>query len=229
MSDVTGNELLARQLKRAGVDTLFGVIAGPMIQAMGAAHREGIRFIGCRHEMNACFMASAWGYIKRKPGVVAVGSGPGMTNTVTPMYVARRTARIAEVFRREPPGLAVHVVGRPPKPAADHLLAQELAREGAGSARPAGPACRPCRPPQQHSARSCRVSFGAAASSSSPAPGLSTATPSTSARGSPDASASPSTFESMCSVRSGSCRASIRTFPLSNAFFDAGGRLCSIW
>ena len=88
MSDVTGNELLARQLKRAGVDTLFGVIAGPMIQAMGAAHREGIRFIGCRHEMNACFMASAWGYIKRKPGVVAVGSGPGMTNTVTPMYVA---------------------------------------------------------------------------------------------------------------------------------------------
>ena len=38
--------------------------------------------------MNACFMASAWGYIKRQPGVVAVGSGPGMTNTVTPMYVA---------------------------------------------------------------------------------------------------------------------------------------------
>ena len=88
MSNVTGNELLARQLKRAGVDTLFGVIAGPMIQAMGAAHREGIRFIGCRHEMNACFMASAWAYIRRRPGVVAVGSGPGMTNTVTPMYVA---------------------------------------------------------------------------------------------------------------------------------------------
>ena len=88
MSETTGNELLARQLKRAGVDTLFGVIAGPMIQAMGAAHREGIRFIGCRHEMNACFMASAWAYIKRKPGVVAVGSGPGMTNTVTPLYVA---------------------------------------------------------------------------------------------------------------------------------------------
>ena len=88
MSETTGNELLARQLKRAGVDTLFGVIAGPMIQAMGAAHREGIRFIGCRHEMNACFMASAWAYIKRKPGIVAVGSGPGMTNTVTPLYVA---------------------------------------------------------------------------------------------------------------------------------------------
>ena len=88
MSEVTGNQLVARQLKRAGVDTLFGVLAGPMIQAMGEAHREGIRFIGCRHEMNACFMASAWGYIKRQPGVVAVGSGPGMTNTVTPMYVA---------------------------------------------------------------------------------------------------------------------------------------------
>ena len=37
-------------------------------------------------------MASAWGYLKRKPGVVVVGSGPGMTNTVTPMYVATASA-----------------------------------------------------------------------------------------------------------------------------------------
>ena len=33
-------------------------------------------------------MASAWGYLRRKPGVVVAGSGPGMTNTVTSMYVA---------------------------------------------------------------------------------------------------------------------------------------------
>ncbi len=33
-------------------------------------------------------MASAWGYLRRKPGVVVAGSGPGMTNTVTSMHVA---------------------------------------------------------------------------------------------------------------------------------------------
>ena len=92
MSQVTGNQLLVRQLQRAGIDTLFGIVAGPMIQALGEASREGMRVVSCRHEMNACFMASAWAYIKQQPGVVAVGGGPGMTNTVTPMYVATQSA-----------------------------------------------------------------------------------------------------------------------------------------
>ena len=92
MTEVSGNQLMARQLKRAGIDTIFGIVAGPVIGLQAEALREGIRVVTCRHEMGACFMASAWGYIKQKPGVVAVGAGPGMTNTVTPMYVANQSA-----------------------------------------------------------------------------------------------------------------------------------------
>ena len=85
---IDGGRVAARQLRAAGIDTVFGVVAGPMIEVLAGAQAEGLRVVGCRHEMNAAFMASAWGYQKRRPGVVVVGSGPGMTNAVTPMYVA---------------------------------------------------------------------------------------------------------------------------------------------
>jgi thiamine pyrophosphate-dependent acetolactate synthase large subunit-like protein len=88
MSEIHGGRIAARQLKAAGVDTIFGVVAGPMIEVFAGAQSEGLRVVGCRHEENAAFMASAWGYLKRKPGVIVAGSGPGMTNTVTPMHVA---------------------------------------------------------------------------------------------------------------------------------------------
>ncbi|HEY4668500.1 MAG TPA: thiamine pyrophosphate-binding protein, partial [Tepidiformaceae bacterium] len=81
-----------RQLKLAGIDTAFGVVAGPMIQVMAGMQEEGIRVINCRHEESACFMASAWGYMTKKPGVVVAGSGPGMINTVTGLHVATESA-----------------------------------------------------------------------------------------------------------------------------------------
>ena len=92
MAEINGGQIAARQLKAAGVDTLFGVVAGPMIEVFAGAQQEGIRVIGCRHEENAAFMASAWGYVKRMPGVIVTGSGPGMTNTVTSMHVASASA-----------------------------------------------------------------------------------------------------------------------------------------
>jgi len=87
-SEIDGGRLAARQLRAAGIDTVFGVVAGPMIQVFSGAQAEGLRVVGCRHEENAAFMASAWGWQKRLPGVVVVGSGPGMTNTVTALHVA---------------------------------------------------------------------------------------------------------------------------------------------
>jgi len=92
MSQRNGGQLAARQLASAGIDTVFGVVAGPMIELFAGALEAGIRVIGCRHEENAAFMASAWGWAKRRPGVVITGSGPGMTNTVTPMHVATESA-----------------------------------------------------------------------------------------------------------------------------------------
>jgi 2-hydroxyacyl-CoA lyase 1 len=92
MTEVNGAQLIARQLKIAGIDTIFTVLAGPMIEVLAAAHEEGIKVVNCRHEMNAAFAASSWGYLNDKAGVVVVGSGPAMTNTVTPMYVATESS-----------------------------------------------------------------------------------------------------------------------------------------
>ena len=88
MSEINGGRVVAEQLKRAGIDTAFGVVAGPMIEVMAAMSEAGIKVVNCRHELNACFMASAWGYINKKPGIVVAGSGPAVTNTVTGLHVA---------------------------------------------------------------------------------------------------------------------------------------------
>ena len=105
MAKINGGQITARQLAAAGVDTIFGVVAGPMIEVFAGAQEQGLRVVGCRHEESAGFMASAWGYIRRKPGVVVAGSGPGMTNTVTPMHVATESAMPLVVLGGSTPGV----------------------------------------------------------------------------------------------------------------------------
>ena len=90
--ELNGGQLTVRQLEAAGIDTIFCVLAGPMIEVLSGAVERGIRVVNCRHEESAGFMASAWGWSKQKPGVLVVGSGPGMTNAITPMYVATESA-----------------------------------------------------------------------------------------------------------------------------------------
>jgi thiamine pyrophosphate-dependent acetolactate synthase large subunit-like protein len=92
MAEVKGATLVARQLKASGIDHIFTVLGGPMIDVLAECNDAGIRVINCRHEMNAAFAASAWGYLQQKPGVMVAASGPAMTNTVTPMYVATQSA-----------------------------------------------------------------------------------------------------------------------------------------
>lgn len=92
MKEINGGKIIAQQLLAAGIDTIFGVLGGPMIQVYTAAARLGMTVVSCRHEESACFMASAWGYINRKPGVMVAASGPGMTNTVTSLHVATASA-----------------------------------------------------------------------------------------------------------------------------------------
>lgn len=92
MAEVSGAGLVGRQLRASGIDTIFTVLGGPMIDLLAEANAAGIRVINCRHEMNAAFAASAWGYLNQRAGVMVAASGPAMTNTVTPMYVATRSA-----------------------------------------------------------------------------------------------------------------------------------------
>ena len=98
MAEIDGGRIAARQLSALGIDHLFGVVAGPMIEVFAGAQAEGLRVVGGRLELNSGFMASAWGWQKKKPGILVAGSGPAVTNCLTPLYVATESAMPLVVF-----------------------------------------------------------------------------------------------------------------------------------
>jgi thiamine pyrophosphate-dependent acetolactate synthase large subunit-like protein len=83
MAQVTGSQLVARQLRREGVDTLFYIMGGPIIDVAGAAQAEGIRTIDVRHEQAAAMAAHAYARATGRPGVCLAASGPATTNLLT--------------------------------------------------------------------------------------------------------------------------------------------------
>jgi len=80
MSGPTCAEVLARTLRRAGIDVMFGLPGGEILDFIEAARREGIRFVLTRHEATAAFMADVTGQIRRRPGVCVSTLGPGAVN-----------------------------------------------------------------------------------------------------------------------------------------------------
>jgi thiamine pyrophosphate-dependent acetolactate synthase large subunit-like protein len=83
MATVTGSELLAQALTSQGMDTLFYLMGGPMLETESALIKLGVRAIDTRHEQAASMMAHAWTRLTRRPGVCMGCSGPGTTNLVT--------------------------------------------------------------------------------------------------------------------------------------------------
>ena len=83
MATLTGSELLARALVSQGMDTLFYLMGGPMLETESACIKLGARAIDTRHEQAASMMAHAYSRLTRRPGVCMGCSGPGTTNLVT--------------------------------------------------------------------------------------------------------------------------------------------------
>lgn len=83
MATITGSEVLAQSLRSQGVDTLFYLMGGPMLETEAACITLGIRAIDTRHEQAAALAAHAWTRVTRRPGVCMGCSGPGTTNLVT--------------------------------------------------------------------------------------------------------------------------------------------------
>jgi thiamine pyrophosphate-dependent acetolactate synthase large subunit-like protein len=83
-------DLLARQY---GVDLAFGIPGAHNIELYRGLHRSGVRVVSPRHEQGAGFMADGWSVVTGRPGVVAVISGPGLTNLLTPMAQAFHDSR----------------------------------------------------------------------------------------------------------------------------------------
>jgi|ERR1051326_1768791 acetolactate synthase-1/2/3 large subunit len=83
MGTVLGYDILAQSLKSQGVDTMFYIMGGPMLETEATCIKLGIRLIDTRHEQAAALSAEAWGRVKQRPGVCMGASGPGATNLLT--------------------------------------------------------------------------------------------------------------------------------------------------
>jgi thiamine pyrophosphate-dependent acetolactate synthase large subunit-like protein len=83
MALITGSEVLAKCLKKEGVEELFFIMGGPMLLAEATCVTEGIRMIDVRHEQAAAFMGQAYSRLRQKPAVCMAASGPGVTNLIT--------------------------------------------------------------------------------------------------------------------------------------------------
>ena len=82
--------LLVEALIAQGVDTVFGVPGESYLAVLDGfhEHRERIRFIACRQEGGAAFMAEAQGKLTGRPGICFVTRGPGATNASIGLHTA---------------------------------------------------------------------------------------------------------------------------------------------
>ncbi|KAF5188302.1 2-hydroxyacyl-CoA lyase [Thalictrum thalictroides] len=76
-TQIDSNLLIARSLKAAGVEYMFGVVGIPVTSVANRAVQVGIRFIAFHNEQSAGYAASAYGYLSGKPGILLTVSGPG--------------------------------------------------------------------------------------------------------------------------------------------------------
>src|SRR5215470_8720003 len=83
MATVTGSEILAKAMRSQGIDTMFYIMGGPMLETEATCIKLGIRDIDTRHEQAAALEAQAWTRMLRRPAVCMGASGPGATNLLT--------------------------------------------------------------------------------------------------------------------------------------------------
>ena len=83
MGLIHGGWLVARMLKREGVEVVFTLSGGHIAGIYDGCLREGIRVVDTRHEQAAVHAAEGWAKTTRKPGVALLTAGPGVTDGVT--------------------------------------------------------------------------------------------------------------------------------------------------
>jgi acetolactate synthase-1/2/3 large subunit len=82
--------LLVEALIEQGIDTVFGVPGESYLAVLDGLHehRDRIRFVACRQEGGASFMAEAQGKLSGRPGICFVTRGPGATNASIGLHTA---------------------------------------------------------------------------------------------------------------------------------------------
>ncbi len=90
MTPRIAGHLLVEALVAQGVTTAFGVPGESYLAVLDGfhEHRERIRFVACRQEGGAAFMAEAQGKLSGRPGICFVTRGPGATNASIGLHTA---------------------------------------------------------------------------------------------------------------------------------------------
>ena len=98
---VSGGRLVAKALRNEGVDTIFTLCGGHIIDIYDGCIDEDIRIVDVRHEQVAAHAADGYARQTGKLGCVVTTAGPGCTNAMT---------GVATAFRSESPVL--HIGGQ---------------------------------------------------------------------------------------------------------------------
>ncbi|MCH8113743.1 MAG: thiamine pyrophosphate-binding protein [Proteobacteria bacterium] len=88
---ISGGHLVAKGLKNEGVDTIFTLCGGHIIDIYDGCIDEGIRIIDVRHEQVAAHAADGYARQTGKLGCVVTTAGPGCTNAITGIATALRS------------------------------------------------------------------------------------------------------------------------------------------
>src|SRR5215510_2535452 len=95
---ISGGHLVAKALKAEGVDVIFTLCGGHIIDIYDGCVDEGIDVIDVRHEQVAAHAADGYARVTGRPGCAVVTAGPGTTDAVT---------GVANAFRAESPMLLI--------------------------------------------------------------------------------------------------------------------------
>src|SRR5947208_10923697 len=95
---ITGGHLVARALKAEGIEAIFTLCGGHIMDIYDGCIEAGIRIIDVRHEQAAAHAADAWTRLTGVPGCAVVTSGPGVTDTIT---------AVANAWRAQTPMLVI--------------------------------------------------------------------------------------------------------------------------
>jgi acetolactate synthase-1/2/3 large subunit len=95
---ISGGHLVARALKEEGVEVIFTLCGGHIIDIYDGCLDEGIKVVDVRHEQVAAHAADAWSRVTGRTGCAVVTAGPGTTDAVT---------GVANALRAESPMLLI--------------------------------------------------------------------------------------------------------------------------
>ena len=92
-------EALAADIKRMGVESVFGLMSDDTALFVTTLDSMGVRFYGARHENNAICMAEGYAAATGKLGIAIIGRGPATANAMHgAVYAQRSGSRVLLVF-----------------------------------------------------------------------------------------------------------------------------------